>query len=176
MSTMRGSALPITYAATSLIATQSRPSHSFQRPRHPARHTSPFAAQRVDVDCRQDGHLAPSTSRSKPATAHTSASSTRIHDHRTACDASDMRTHNQHPHPQRHRHVARSALAHGRQLAPSSKASMLIDPRPLLEGLVQPPAELEEHVGLSSSTSPLPPCHPCRCSTESPFAVHSRPA
>ena len=117
MSTMRGSALPITYAATSLIATQSRPSHSFQRPRHPARHTSPFAAQRVDVDCRQDGHLAPSTSRSKPATRAQAA-----HDHRTACDASDMRTHNQHPHPQRHRHVARSALAHGRPLAPSSKA------------------------------------------------------
>ena len=171
MSTMRGSALPnvrrylsdrdavATLALLSATATPSSP------------HITICNSKSRDVDCRQDGHLAPSTSRSKPATRAQAA-----HDHRTACDASDMRTHNQHPHPQRHRHVARSALAHGRPLAPSSKASMLIDPRPLLEGLVQPPAELEEHVGLSSSTSPLPPCHPCRCSTESPFAVHSRPA
>ena len=50
--------------ATRSIAT----SHLSQRPRHANRRTSACAAQKVDIDSRQDGHLAPKTARSMPAT------------------------------------------------------------------------------------------------------------
>ena len=50
--------------ATRSIATL----HLSQRPRYANRRTSACAAEKVDIDSRQDGHLAPKTARSMPAT------------------------------------------------------------------------------------------------------------
>ena len=66
--------------ATRSIAT----SHLSQRPRHAKRCTSACAAKKVDIDSRQDGHLAPKTARSMPATR------AKVHDKRMASEARHM--------------------------------------------------------------------------------------
>ena len=126
MSTMRGSALPNVrrYSCTSLIATQSRPSHATQRPFRTHYRTYPGAARGVDITSRQHVDQRLRRSRSKPATRSTRGKWGKSN----ACAWSTQHAHQkQHPCTVRHHPDAHIAHGYGLAHAPVSARAKMID-------------------------------------------------
>ena len=119
-----------TYAATSLIATQSRPSHATQRPFRTHYRTYPGAARGVDITSRQHVDQRLRRSRSMPATRGKWGKS-------NACAWSTQHAHQkQHPCTVRHHPDAHIAHGYGLAHAPVSARAKMIDPLPHLDSLV----------------------------------------
>ena len=119
-----------TYAATSLIATQSRPSHATQRPFRTHYRTYPGAARGVDITSRQHVDQRLRRSRSKPATRGKWGKS-------NACAWSTQHAHQkQHPCTVRHHPVTHIAHSYGLAHAPVSARAKMIDLLPHLDSLV----------------------------------------